>query len=46
MYQPTPQTQPLRVTVETSARDICGFWVGVVSMITGIAAVVIAVLYH
>ena len=46
LYQPTPQTHPLRVAVESSARDICGFWVGVVSMITGIAAVVIAVVHH
>jgi hypothetical protein len=44
-YQPTPSTEPLKVTVETSARDICGFWVGVVSMITGIAAVIIAVVH-
>jgi hypothetical protein len=42
-YQPAPSTQPLKVTVESSARDICGFWVGVVSMITGIAAVIITV---
>jgi hypothetical protein len=46
MYQPTPQAQPLRVAVENNARDICGFWVGVVSMITGIAAVVIAVVHR
>lgn len=46
MYQPTPQTQPLKVTVENGFRDICGFWVGVVSMIAGIAAVVIAVVHH
>jgi hypothetical protein len=40
MYQPTSQTQPLRVTVETSARDTWGFWVGVVSMIATVITVV------
>jgi hypothetical protein len=45
LYQPTPQTQPLRVTVETSARDICGFWVGVVSMIATVITV-IAIFVH
>jgi hypothetical protein len=40
MYQPTSQTQPLKVTVESSTRDICGFWVGVVSMIATVITVV------
>lgn len=40
MYQPAPQTQPLRVTVESSTRDTCGFWVGVVSMIATVITVV------
>lgn len=39
-YQPTPQTEPLRVAVETSARDIWGFWVGVVSMIATVVTVI------
>jgi hypothetical protein len=40
MYQPAPQTQPLRVTVESSTRDTCGFWVGVVSMVATVITVI------
>jgi hypothetical protein len=40
MYQPPSHTEPLKVAVETSARDICGFWIGVVSMIAGVISAV------
>ncbi len=40
MYQPSAQTDPLRVKVEGSARDTCGFWVGVISMIATVITVV------
>jgi hypothetical protein len=43
MYQSPSRTEPLKVSVETSARDICGFWVGVVSMVAAIVSVVITV---
>jgi hypothetical protein len=40
MYQPTPQGQAIKVTVEDNARSICAFWIALVSAIAGIMQVI------
>lgn len=40
-YQPAPQSQPVRVTVEDSGLGVCGFWVGVVSAVASVIQVII-----
>jgi hypothetical protein len=46
MYQPVPQSQPVKVIVEDNARSKFLFWIAVISMIAGIAQTVIAVTIH
>jgi hypothetical protein len=46
MYQVAPEPQPMKVTVEDNGLGICGFWVSVVSAVTGIIQVVIAFTIH
>jgi hypothetical protein len=44
MYQPTPQSNPIRVTVEDNALGVCGAWAGIVSAIAGLVQVVVAII--
>ena len=46
MYQPVPQSQPMKVIVEDTARSKCGFWIALISMVTGVGQVVIAIVFH
>ena len=46
MHQDTPQTPPIRVTVEDSGLSVCGFWVGVVSMVAAVIQVVTIFTLH
>lgn len=41
MYQPAPQAQPIKVTVEENARSICAFWIALVSAMAGIIQVIV-----
>lgn len=43
MYHVTTESQPIKVTVEDNGLGLCGFWIGVVSAITGIVQVIIAI---
>lgn len=36
LYQPAPQSKPIRVTVEDNGLGVCGFWVGVVSAVASV----------
>jgi len=45
-YQPATQSQPIRVTVQDSARTICGFWFGLISVVVAVAQTIIAVAIH
>jgi hypothetical protein len=45
MYQPTPKSKPLKVTVEESALARCGFWVGLVSGGMGIIEVIVTLVH-
>lgn len=45
-YQPVPQSQPIRVTVEDNARSICGFWLGAVSVVLAIAQTILDFTIH
>lgn len=38
-----PEPKPVRVTVENDAMGIWGFWIGVISAVTGITQIVIAI---
>ncbi len=40
-YQPAPQSQPVRVTVEDNGLGVCGFWVGVVSAVASVIQVIV-----
>ena len=44
-YQPAPQSQPVKVTVEDNGLGVCGFWVGVVSAVASVIQV-IAIFVH
>jgi hypothetical protein len=44
-YQPTPQGQPVRVTVEDSTLGVCGFWISAVSMVATVIGVIVAVVH-
>jgi hypothetical protein len=40
-YQPPPQRQDIKVTVEDGRLGICGFWVSVVAMIAAVIPVIV-----
>ena len=40
-YQPTRQRQDIKVTIEDGRLGVCGFWVGVVSMIAAVIPVIV-----
>ena len=40
-YQPAPQSQPVKVTVEDNGLGICGFWIGVVSAVASVIQVIV-----
>ena len=46
MYHPTEHSQPIRVKVEDSKLSICASWAGVLSAITGIAAIIVPIVAH
>lgn len=46
MYQPVPQSQPMKVIVEDNARSKLGFWIALISMIAGVGQVAIAIAFH
>jgi len=41
MHQPASQAQPIRVTVEDSARSVFAFWIALISAIAGIIQVIV-----
>lgn len=43
MQHVAPESQPIRVTVEDNSLGLCGFWVGVVSALTGIIQIIISI---
>jgi hypothetical protein len=43
MQQAAAESKPIKVTVEDNGLGLCGFWVGVISAVTGIIQVVIAI---
>ncbi|HEV2175392.1 MAG TPA: hypothetical protein VGR71_17585 [Nitrospira sp.] len=43
-YQPAPQSQPVRVTVEDNGLAKCAAYAGILSFLAGVAQVVIAVI--
>jgi hypothetical protein len=40
IHQASPQSQPVKVTVENDRLGVCGFWVGVVSAIAAVTQVI------
>jgi hypothetical protein len=46
MYQPFPQTRPVKVIVEDNVRSKCAFWIALVSAIAGIVQAVVAVTFR
>lgn len=46
MYQPIPQSEPMKVIVEDNARSRFLFWVAIISMVAGIAQTVVAITIH
>jgi hypothetical protein len=46
MYQPAPESEPLKVRVENSGLAICGFWVGVVAALAAIVQIITASVIH
>lgn len=46
MYQPVPQSEPMKVIVEDNARSRILFWVAVISMVAGITQTIIAITIH
>lgn len=45
-YQPTTQSEPMKVIVEDNARSKLGFWIALISMIAGVGQVAIAIAFH
>jgi hypothetical protein len=45
MYQPAPESKPLKVSVENSGLAVCGFWVGVVAAVAAIVQIITAIVH-
>jgi hypothetical protein len=45
MYQPSPKSKPVKVTVEESGLAKCGFWIGLVSGAVGIVEAVVTLVH-
>jgi hypothetical protein len=45
LNQPVPQSKPIRVTVEDSTLQKCGFWVGFISGIVGLTQAIISLVH-